>query len=940
MLINNNIFSKTLRAVKILALSALTLLPVGCINDLLDDGIRPNGDGTFGPINLEIAFDSEINDTKTRGTFDTNNFKMTSSWAAIFDVATGNVIAMVDTLYNFNDGNFSAGTDHTAGAGEQYKVEFKNFIFNDANNEVYIAGVANYENIFVIDAHGNETTLINALKDVTNIIEYKNIAVNTASAEKALNGENRPLIAGFWGDNHGNFTVNLSGKVYTNEPNSSSGSTANPIVQLYDKSTYKITEANINAIANGKIHLRRLYSHLNINVKVNTSDNFKFSNPRVKVYNMPQYTFLQEHKTVENPQAYTNETWPAATHTAADLYGTRLDTEVISANNTAYNNTKDAAFIMNDEDKFTVSTSGNTTTIKFGYWHYETKGWAMPSVASANDRERMHGNSGVYSSLCPSAEDDFNNAAPYFVITADVESGTYKGAADFIIHEGNCCQADGNAAKDAATAAKDFSTFRNVNYTYNVEINGINNIITKVTAEDLSGDFYHGTGGDLWASEPKMMKVAKDGNTYDITFPGKLFWCITEDDDKNYYGVPMDQDWKFSERYPSYPRNVTEYTGRTRADSFYDNITIDGLPLAEIGNIDPDRTFTLKFGEASGAGKLYLCGVQTSPDGMVTLYTVYCFNQNGDLLDSPVIQMPYAPATGALVMGIDDHTLRWKAIKGAQSYTVKLETSNGMGGYFVTLDADGTEISDKAFLTALGSTADPINVKLNKINIAGDDYFEFRIRYSNKAKAMLNFLQSQDQANVTFSVTANAGDETSDPGTISRTIINPVWDFNATEWQNGVSKLQIDNSAISGAFAANQTLEVNGLTMYTGNSNKMTYEKNGNYYNFRPNGIGSTSNRGFRFNALSSGKLSVWTSSTSASSSNLKQKRYVKIYTNSDGELQASEDATETAPGTLTECKTNLSFNVNGKDPGGANVWIYNSADIKFYKIKLTPEDR
>lgn len=928
MLINNNIFSKTLSAVKILALSALTLLPVGCVNDLLDDGIRPNGDGTFGPINLEIAFDSEINDTKTRGTFDTNNFKMTSSWAAIFDVATGNVIAMVDTLYNFNDGNFSAGTDHTAGAGEQYKVEFKNFIFNDANNEVYIAGVANYENIYVIDAHGNETTLINALKDVTNIIEYKNIAVNTASAEKALNGENRPLIAGFWGDNHGNFTVNLSGKVYTNEPTSATGSTANPIVQLYDKSSYKITQANIDAIAKGKIHLRRLYSHLNINVKVNTSDNFKFSNPRVKVYNMPQYTFLQEHKTVENPQAYTNETWPAATHTAADLYGTRLDTEVISANNTAYNNTKDAAFIMNDEDKFTVSTSGNTTTIKFGYWHYETKGWAMPSVASANDRERMHGDSGVYSSLCPSAEDDFNNAAPYFVITADVESGTYKGAADFIIHEGNCCQADGNAAKDAATAAKDFSTFRNVNYTYNIEINGINNIITKVTAEDLSGDFYHGTGGDLWASEPKMMKVAKGGNTYDITIPGKLFWCITEDDDKNYYGVPMDQDWKFSERYPSYPRNVTEYTGRTRADSFYDNITIGGWPLAEIGNIDPDRPYTLKFGEASVAGKLYLCGIQTSPDGMVNLYTVYCFNQDGDLLDSPTVEMPNAPQ-GNLILGIHDHTIRWKKVDGADYYTVSLGTNSLGGGYSVNLRPNATN-------------KDTSGMDLNFSE--NDGYYYYTMRYAKSQYALLSLVDdaSNLSATATFTVTAHSDNgQKSDPAVISKTVVNPVWDFNTTVWRNVI------NPKLSGTNIPEGTeVKQNGLTLYTG-GNTMTYQPYGSYYAVMTGGSGSTANRGFRFHAFANGKINAWTSSNTGSQSSADGQTDRWIYlaqTNASGGTTVTQAtngnrANKSVSGTLTK-SPDIEVDPVIKDGTLDNVWVYPFGSIVIYKIQFTPQDR
>lgn len=908
------------------AVACSILLPTSCINDMFDEpeGIRPNGNGTFGPITLVVPIDAEINDSKTRGTFDTNNFELTSTWAAIFDVETGYLVAMTDTIYNFGDGNFEADTGHgnaDSSVGSKFEITFRNFIFNDDNPRVYIAGVANYENVSVIDWNGNETTLIEALKNVRNIKEYKNIAVNTASAEQALKGKNRPVIAGFWGSSHGNFTVDLSGKVHTNNSSESK-------VSLYDPSTYRIKKENIDTIAAGKIHLRRLYSHLNVNVKVNTSSNFTFKNPRVKVYNVPQYTFIQEHKTVENANQYKNETWPGVTHTAADIYGTNLNTPTLSSSNPVYNNTNDAAFLMNDEDKFTVTQSGNQMNLKFGFWHYETKHWGLSNVTSQNDRERMYGNSGVYSSLCPSEENDFNNSAPYFVITADVSNGTYSGTADFIIHEGYCCQANGDAAPDAATAARDFSTFRNVNYTYNVEINGIDNVITKVTAEDLSGDFYHGTGGQLWSTEVKQVKVAKGGNSYNIKFPqGKLIWCISENNDTP-YGIPMDDEWGYKSWYPMYPNNVVQ--PRAYGD-FYNGITLNGKHLGEIDSFDTETQCTLSFGSNSVTnGTLYLCGIYTSPDGMVDYYTVYCFDQDGNMLDTPQLTMPNAPS-GNLILGIHDHTISWKEIEGADSYTVTLGTNSLGGGYSVTLfpgqttqDSSGT------------------NVTLQR---SADGTLSYTMRYAKSQNALLSLVDdnASTQATASFTVVArnSSTGAKSDPATISKTVVNPVWDFNSSAWRSAI------NPRLSGTnIPENTEIPLNGLTLYTG-ANTMTYNTYGSYYAVMTGGSGSTANRGFKFHAFANGKINAWTSSNTGSQSSADGQTDRWIYmaqTNASGGTTVTQAtngnrANKSVSGTLTK-SPDIPVDPVTKNGNATNVWVYPYGSIVIYKIQFTPQDR
>lgn len=912
-----------------------------CRDDALFRDLTPDAQGNFEPFDLTISFDSENSDIKTRGTFDTKvNIK--SAWVAMFDVATGNLISMAESGGDLGTSDGShPGTSNDKSYPHQ--VTLRSLMLNDHNNQVYIAGVANYKDITVKTTYGNDTLLQDALFEVKNINDYKNIAVSTVSAEKAI-GDNAPLMAGFWGTGHGNFTVDLDKKVYTNT--STEGKT-DPVIEMFDPQTKKITSEHIKKVQEqGMIHLRRLYSHLNINVNVNASNFKKFNNVSIEVLNVPAFTFLQEHRMITDVGGYSsNDDWKEDTHTAADKYGVLKTTGLIKPGD-AYTNLSEGAFLMDDSDKVTVTSTGNVANnIKFGYWHYESKHWGLENVRTQNDREKRFTNKKeVFSSLCPSESLDFNNNAPYFIIRAEVETNDgYAGKAEFYIHEGYCCIADGDQAKNDTDAVRDFSTFRNCNYTYSVQINGINSLIQKVTKEDLSGEAYSGVGGELWSTRATNVEVDNtEKKEYDIELPdGQLYWCIKDEKEGLIFGKKLNDSFSLKDKYTAYPTVVDE-SYNYQNNTFYNNISVNGLKLGEYNAEAEGSRLKLTFKPQSSVnGYLYICSVSKSTDGTTTLYTVYCFNQDGTRLDTPVVEMPYATSENVII-GLEDHTVRWKKVEGADRYTVSL-LNNGVGGGY---------IKEKLIPGQTYSESDAKgNVYYYKIEEDGDDYLKFRFRFARSMGGMLSLVDegNNTKRSATISVVAHNSETgtSSRAGSITKTYVNPYWNFSSTEWQNGVKGLKIDNNSdIINAFAADQDLRINGLAMYTGNSNKMAYEFHDPWYTFRPNGTGNTGNRGFKFPALFSGKINVTTASASSSnlgtSTNGKARYVVVSQKNSTGGFKAAYTETgfianATTPGNP---KTSTNIPIVSEYKEGDNVYIYGSGDFLYYIIQFTPQDQ
>lgn len=920
------LYKSTAKALQALLIAVASVGISSCADEALWEDRAPDGNGFFEPFDLTISFDAESSDSKTRGSFDTD-VTLNSAWVAMFDIATGNLVAMAESENELGEW---PGTHPNKPESDAYSVTLRSLMINDHNNTVCIAGVANYDGIDVKNANGDDMSLIEALREVRNISDYKNIAVNTASAERAIANSNCPLMAGFWGESHGNFTVDLDNRVQTNN---SSVST----IEMFDMDTKMIREEHVKHIQeDGMIHLRRLYSHINVDVAVNSSNFKTFKDVSVEVMNAPSYTFLQEHTTLTTAGAYdSNDEWMDDTHTAADKYGVLKTTGIIKENGT-YSNTDDAAFVMYDEDKLAVTSSNDVASrINFGFWHYESKHWGLKGVTSQNDREkRFTGNNEIFSSLCPSESLDFNNSAPYFIIRAYVETNDdYAGNAEFYIHEGFCCLANGDQAGSEADAVRDFSTFRNCRYNYNIEINGISSIIQKVSKDDFSGEYYSGVGGEIWGTRTTDIEVNNtETKEYDLEVPtGELYWCIRDRNQGVTFGKAMSDAFELKDKYTAYPANVDEgYEYQNNA--FYNAISVNGAPLdqylATRAVSDLGVPVKVTFSPQSATdGYLYLCGISRSDDGTTKMYTVYCFNQDGTRLDAPVLTMPNAPAGNNLIIGINDHTVRWKEVAGADSYTISLNET----GYSVTLKP-GESTVDGDYTGTLTAV--------------GNGELEFRIRYARSKNGMLALVNEDTNINEkvgTISVVASNSStgSKSNPGTISKNFINPYWDFNSTAWQNGVKTLTLDpagNNGIVDGLAANQNLTVNGLTLYTGNSNKMTYEQH-SVYTFRPNGSGNTTARGFAFKAFSKGKINVWTSANSATAGT---GRYiVTAQPNASGTLVSTTLDSFNANGSKsgTQSKSpNISLSAENQT-APYNMYIFNSGDILYYRIIFTPQD-
>lgn len=937
------------------ALFAASLLPISCSDDLLyNDDIYMNEDGTFGPFDLSVKIDAEGSDSKTRSGFGTDGFQINNVWLAMFDSESGQLLAVNNNDFTGPIEDNSQVTDHGQAIADR-TCRLNSIMFSNKTKTAYIVAVANTKGVMAVDKDGEYWELDSVLNHIQNSVDFKNVIVDNSSAERAMGDTgNAPLMSGVWGTQHFNYTMNLGGKVYGNVATPASGvADEYALITLYDSNLKVSCKEKVES---GMVHLRRLYAHINVNVDFDTDYFTSIEDPSVEVCNMPRYTFLQEHKTVENSEAYdatvpdaNGRTWKDATHTGAHLIpGSSLEsTGIITPDQTKnfYANPEEATFVMNEEDK--VSFDGKN--LKFGYWHYETKHWGLDNVKSVNDREKMFDGGKYFTSLCPSTDKTFNNDAPYFVVRAKVKTKDgYQGNAEFVVHEGYCCSPNSNASSDEAVIARDFCTFRNTNYNYTVSIQGINGYKLKVQSEDFSGDGYYGAGGEMWREDPnsiRSVKMPKTGGDYSLTIPGTasgmtdFYWAITEDG-TNYWGhkIPDSDNWA-KERFPYFTNlNVTEGANTNsvlyKAISVnYNGTTVDLQGLNAIRGAE-DINATIHFdGQESVNGELYLCAIYTSADRTSKFFNVIKLSQNGLELAQPQLTMPGAPTSGPLILGIDDHTVYWAPVKGAQSYTITLQET----GYSRTL-VPGEEIDDNGYKI--------------KINEEGNNMLSFRIRYANSQGGILNLFPDQNTRSTqtgTIVVVANGpAGATSDPGTIQRTYSNPVWDFNTTDWQNAVATLTKDNSGATGGLAVNQSITVYGLTMFTGSNNKMTYLQYGSgtkVYGFRPNGTSNLNSdktavdsRAFSFNAFANGKINVW---TSAQGNSANQKRYIRVAQRNAGgtldEYVDSNDATASVAGTLTKIPD---IPIDPASRIAPNTYVYNTGDLIYYKILFTPQDR
>lgn len=872
------------------------MLPMSCNDDFGDDHLGPNEEGLYGPFSFTVGFSSPAGEERSRSTFATTNLEINEAWVAMFDVESGRLVGMSDKKFS----NTSAPNgSHNNTVGSDYDMQFNSLFFNDDQNKVFIVGVVNYADVKayprtkglkeLADADGF-IDLKTALDSVKTVEDFRRIAVNTASAEKAVQDKNAPLMSGIFSPNgsHSNYTIDADGK-----PSNSAVS----VFELFDSTTKKLKTG-----ISGLIHLRRLVDH--INVTVNLGNGLTIANPTVQVYNIPQSVFLQEHTTVQNASAYTAEDWHEIYTTAAsDVFGGYIDMPVFGIQKDPVIDFENAGFFQDEADILKISGS----TIKFGYWHYENKHWGLPACTDMKKREERYGESDVYKSLCPSESADFNNGATYFVLrgrVTDTKNGI-SADAEFYIHEGYCCDAEGAQATTTAVASRDFATFRNTNYTYTITINGINDMVLNVTSGGLDGN--PGVSGSVWCRTIEE-ETPQPGKEYNITIPADegLIWCIEQDG--NIFGRTIDESSRYYSQWSKLgdissdiPEGHTFYNGIKFNVDGIDYSLADEIPASAANNGIISGTLKMAEHKKSEAS-LYLCTISKSEDGRTSLYSVYHLTQYGFELVAPNEVIVVGADSPQFIVGLVSNEIKWTPVEGITKYRITIDGTN------FSKDVTAADWTDK-----------------------GDGYLTYRMPYTNGLMALNN------GSSYTFSVASIDGKRVSEKrSSKSVKITLPVWNFSASEWKNAAKAQPIVSG--TGNFTGDVDFTVNGLRLLVKDNDKVKYDNTGNYYYFLTGGAGSKTKRVFMFRSKAKGKIIVHTTSSGGTPYD---GRHIKVETN-DGTVLTSGEAGDIKMG--NNQRTNILSPVNPTNTetigdNEYNVYIYADSNLAIYYIEFIPED-
>lgn len=460
-----------------------------------------------GTIRFDLSTPDMADRTRAVNMQSGSNVLIKNLWLGVFDISTGECFGAM------KQEDMNASIISGSVLKNMLTVDF---IAKGVNPPLaYVVAVANYDGVTTWD--GQEISEI--LPDFDNRTEISwdkiiNIGIDTSSAYRGAKGEdynaNAPFMAGFYQD-----AVSL---------------TQNPKIDQFSYEQYgpsaiypasaaegidlKLGQADSNSayVAAGAICLRRLVSHNVLNF--NLSKGYELTSVKYRRFNMPRYVFLLQRRTDTTKRSNFSD-WQKNSPNFAD--------HLLSE--TGYGNPEDPSFPY-ESDKEWIETSivskDNASNIEIEFDHFENKHWGFGNLTSQDDREALNPD-GTFSALCEGSYDAYNNFASYFVLGLHIINRETGESADieYTLHEGFCNDDDGRRANTLEEKCHDFGSFRNVNYTYNINISGIDDITTSVTSDE--GRHPNGQAGNIWKMEfatgSGNVKVPINGGDFD--FNGK-----------------------------------------------------------------------------------------------------------------------------------------------------------------------------------------------------------------------------------------------------------------------------------------------------------------------------------------------------------------------------------------------------------------------------------
>lgn len=451
--------------------------------------------------NNEYEFNFLVEDASARTRAvdfnETGALRINQVWMGVFDVTTGECVSRSKKILDYK--TIQSGMVHP----NLLKIYLEKPT-NAATKEYVMVAIANY--LGVMDENGDELDSRLMAEDLT-WNKFNEIAVDVATAYSSPHNGLVPVLAGFVYNNEYTSDSHIKIDQFAENENKDGKIYLSP-QPLQSHLTVEGSSANGYQITGYTLKMRRLLANINVNIQLTDealyNKQLELTDVSYKRYNMPKAVYIIERRTTDcdfdtNGNINKKGSFP----TNAELSPNWAD---LDAANNYYNDT-DWQY-------------GNTTG--FSFQHFANKHWARKTPMALSDREEKV-NGGIeneFFKFLATDQTDFNNYASYFVVKMHLTDKNNGRAfeAEYTIHEGCTSDELGNALNPYKTETNgaimldenqrpvpndevfpDYVVARNIDYTYNIYINGIDDIYHNVTQGD-NGEINHsnGQGGKVW----------------------------------------------------------------------------------------------------------------------------------------------------------------------------------------------------------------------------------------------------------------------------------------------------------------------------------------------------------------------------------------------------------------------------------------------------------
>lgn len=490
--------------------TVVALSSTGCQDDLLYDG--ENGpEGEPAVLTLTVGLPEREQYTRSALT-DADDNRVNSLWIGIYNKGTKE--CKTNQYINSKNG---AQFGFTGNNGTHAAMTLT---IPTVSGDSYIVAVANPEGHKGIrPGDENESNLLDLLDNATTWDEYQKISVSLAESAGGGNFANvqTPEVSE-------SYALVMSGSFVPNDYNDHDKNQT-WTNELLNQTVYIAPGATK---IDGRVHLRRLMSHITFNISA-TGDVVNIEPVSYQVHNAPMYSWVHER---------TNET----------------DFSTVEASNagdalqpTYGENQNYKSSLLFTSTEFTKGgTDANNPEYSFDFWMMENKRQGLESCDAYSEREleyggtignltdpypenttANYGTSGVFVSLTGSNPVTLNNKAAYVdipcVVTYKVKQNSYDetgtpgtGTPDatrtatvtYRIHLGYT-----NDETDEAKKSRNFNSYRNSSYTYNVKVQSVKNVIVEAFRQ---GDNQPGGFGEVTDVTERMYDLDAHYGVFNI----------------------------------------------------------------------------------------------------------------------------------------------------------------------------------------------------------------------------------------------------------------------------------------------------------------------------------------------------------------------------------------------------------------------------------------